>query len=157
MPAPRAACLPQPRHDPIAKRASRMRHPPSCSLVFSERKCTCVGCRGDWVFYLTSDLDGWDDTCVSSQPQWRNQRLQCLQDFLPLIPKEHKGKALEKSMDLGRSEFFQGRVGMGRVGFFSTQPVRKQGIKLQTSGDFLGGRIARGVKHSLHTYKMFSV
>lgn len=68
VPAPRAACLPQPRHDPVAERAPCVRHPPSCSLVFSERKCFCVGCRGDWVFYLVSDLDDWGSTCVSLCP-----------------------------------------------------------------------------------------
>lgn len=149
VPAPRAACLPQPHHDPVAERAPCVRHPPSCNLVFSERKCTCVGCKGDWVFCLASDLDDWGCTCVSSCPALSlsgeirhdsvcGSSLWCLKSVT---------KGSGKSMDLGRSKSFQGFVGMGRVSSYSTQPVTKQSIKFQTGGDFLGGRIARLVKH----------
>lgn len=109
----------------------------------------CVGCRGDWVLCLASDLDDWGSTCVGSRParslsgeirrdsMWGSS-LWCLKSIT---------KGSGKSMDLGRSKFFQSCVGMGRVSFCSTQPVRKQSIKFQTSGVFLGGRIARSVKH----------
>lgn len=149
VPDPRAAWLPQPRHGPAAERAPCVRQPPSCSWVFSERKCSCESWRGVWVFYLTSPLI-WTigvapvSAPPSSQPQWRNRTLHC-GSSLWCLKSVIRGSG--KSMDLARSKFFQDYVKMGRPSFCSTQPVRKRSVKFQTSRDFFSGRIVRGVKH----------
>lgn len=122
VPAPRAACLPQPRHDPIAKRAPHA-SPSLLQLGFLRRETHLRGLHRLPVLpHLWSGRLGWHlcQHLPSSQPQWGNRAVHCASSLWCL---KSIVKGSGKSVDVDRSNFFQGSVGMGRVSFCST--VRK--------------------------------